>query len=566
MIKINQMRHQLYKLSEKYIEQGLIAEAINVLKEILKINPTDEKANYLIAKNLYSQGLIEPALDALILATGNKDYSYEAIYFLGEIQLECGQILRALQAFEDASKKRQTFEVNFQIGLICSYLKKYDDAYIYFKKAYQFNATSAELLINFGAVLRNLGDLNKSLEYLHRAIDLDSKNPAAWLNKGVTLDSLGLLDLAIEAYEEAIRLDKNYLEAYSNKGNSEMGLGRFQNAHQSFTAALNISSKDTDTLSNFSVLKLSEGNFSDGWLEYESRLDCSSRIFNPYEQIPKLTSISNISNKKILVWAEQGLGDTIQFYRYVQKLALISKEITFVVQSELLELLSNQTSKVKFAEFGKISLDDFDNQVALMSLPHLFETTLDTIPSETPYIYIDERKFTYWKETLGSSQGLKVGLVWSGGLKTDPNLIAMNKRRNIPFSRLGFLAELKSTSFFALQKGDGLESPDYLRRREFWASDNFFDYTKELKNFSDTAAMIKNLDLVISVDTSVAHLAGALGVPVWILNRYDSCWRWLRGRSDSPWYATAKIYTQHQFDNWDRVLDEVRVDLVNLIQ
>lgn len=560
------MKHHLYELSDKYIEQGLMAEAIEVLRKILAMNPADEKANYLMAINLYSQGYGAAALDALTAASGNQDCGYDVLYLLGEIQLEFGQLFQAMQAFERASKKKQTYEVNFQMGLIYSHVKKYHDAFLHFERAYEFDSTKAELLINLGAVLRNLGDLDRSLEYLSKAINLDSANPAAWLNKGVTLDSLGQLSLAIAAYEEAIKLDKNYLEAYSNKGNSEMGLGLFQSAHHSFQAALSISPKDVDTLSNYSVLKLFEGNFSDGWLEYESRLYCGSKIFNPYEQIPKLESLSNVENKKILVWAEQGLGDSIQFYRYVGQLALLSKKVTLVVQSELLELLSSNGSEITIAKFGEVDVDQFNCQCALMSLPYLFKTNLDTIPSDVPYIKVDQEKVIYWQDKLSKHDGLKVGLVWSGGLKTDPNLLAMNNRRNIPFSRLGFLSEFQDVNFFSLQKGDGSESSDYLKKNQYWTRDNFFDYSKELKNFSDTAALIQNLDLVITVDTSVAHLAGSLGVPVWILNRYDSCWRWLKGRADSPWYPSAKIFTQHQFDSWDQVLNDVRLDLTKLIQ
>lgn len=557
------MKADLYRLAEKYHQMGLVNQERDVLTKILDIDPHDEKTRYFLALNLFAQGQINPAIELLTLAK-NINLKYESAYLLGELYLAGNQLLPAARSFEDALESRQTDEANFQLGLIFSHTQNYEKAEIYFERALELNPSLVPALINIGAILRNTGKFTESLRRLDQALALDQNDSATWLNKGVTLDSMGNLADAIACYEKALQLNSVFLEAYSNKGNAELGLGRLQDAHQSFQKALSISPRDADTLSNYSVLKLAEANYSEGWKDYEARFYCSSRIDNPYKNLPKLESLTNLENKKLLVWAEQGLGDTIQFYRYLVKLSQLNDHITFAVQSELVELLSAQPLDIKVIEFGEVDVNGFDYQSALMSLPYLFKTNIDSIPSEVPYIQVSQNKVEWWKQKIAVHPGLKVGLVWSGGYKKDPNLWAMNERRNIPFSNYFPFSEIENTSYFCLQKGEGLCSPDYLEKDSNWKKNNFFDYTDLLHHFSDTAALIQNLDLVITVDTSMAHLTGALGRPVWVLNRYDGCWRWLKNTSLSPWYPTGKIYTQHEYQNWEKVMHEVQGDLSRL--
>ena len=529
----------------------------------MKANPSDQKARYFLALDLYNQGQITSAIEVLSSAPA-KDFEYESAYLLGELHLVANDLLQAAKSFDAALEVNETYEANFQLGLIFSHIQKYENAEIYFEKALKLNPDLVPALINMGAIFRNTGKFTESLQRLDKALELNKADPAAWLNKGVTLDSMGNLQDAIGCYEKALSLDGGYLEAYSNKGNAELGLGRLKEAHDSFQKALRIFPGDADTLSNYSVLKLAEANFSDGWRDYESRFYCSSRISNPFKNIPKLESLANLADKKILVWAEQGLGDTIQFYRYLEKLSKLSQHITLAVQSELKELLAAQPLNIQVLNIGEVEAGGFDYQSALMSLPYLFKTNIDTIPAEIPYIQVDDNKVSWWKQKIANHSGLKVGLVWSGGYKKDPNLWAMNERRNIPFSNYYPFSNIENISYFCLQKGEGLQTPEYLEKNRYWTKDNFFDYTDLLNSFSDTAALIKNLDLVITVDTSMAHLSGALGKPVWILNRFDSCWRWLKNTNLSPWYPTAKIYTQHEYQNWEKVMHEVQGDLTRL--
>jgi hypothetical protein len=199
-----------------------------------------------------------------------------------------------------------------------------------------------------------------------------------------------------------------------------------------------------------------------------------------------------------------------------------------------------------------------------MSLPLAFNTTVESIPNEVPYIYADSSKVLYWKNKLSSSNKLRVGLVWSGGSRPNqPEVWRVNERRNLPFHYLNIFKSL-DVHFYSLQKGDPAEKEFKLLMQSSKNEFNIIDYTDELLDFTDTAALIENLDLIISVDTSTAHLAAAMGKPVWILNRFDNCWRWLLNRTDSPWYPTVKLYRQETKGDWESVCKNVYEDLSKL--
>jgi hypothetical protein len=228
-----------------------------------------------------------------------------------------------------------------------------------------------------------------------------------------------------------------------------------------------------------------------------------------------------------------------------------------------MNLLSSFSSVAQLAEKGS-PLPPFDYQCPLMSLPLAFKTSLSNIPANVPYLKSNLEKSLFWKEKLGEKIKLRVGLVWSGGFRPNqPELWSVNKRRNIPLAKLTVLKNL-DIDFYSLQKGQPAESELAELIRDNWDGPHIVDFTSLLHDFSDTAALIENLDLIISVDTSTAHLAGALGQPVWILNRFDTDWRWLLDRSDSPWYPTVKLYRQEKAGDWDDVVQRVKADLICL--
>jgi hypothetical protein len=260
-----------------------------------------------------------------------------------------------------------------------------------------------------------------------------------------------------------------------------------------------------------------------------------------------------------LLFEEQGLGDTIQFCRYVPLVAQRGARVILEVPPQLTRLAASLSGVAQVVETGH-PLPAFDLHCPLLSLPLAFKTELATIPAAIPYLKADPDQSKAWQDRLGAKTKSRVGLVWSGGIRSNQP-VSVNQRRNIPLAKFAALKH-PGVDFYSLQKGQPGESELTDLKRSQWSGPNILDFTGALKDFADTAAFIDNLDLVITVDTAAAHLAGALGKPVWILNRFDTDWRWLLDRADSPWYPTAKIYRQDTAGDWDSVLQRVKTDLI----
>jgi hypothetical protein len=248
----------------------------------------------------------------------------------------------------------------------------------------------------------------------------------------------------------------------------------------------------------------------------------------------------------------------------VSLVAELGATVILEVERPLASLLRSLAGVSQLVVRGEESLPAHDYHCPLMSLPLAFGTTLATIPARVPYLFSDGSKVCWWKDRLGPQTRLRVGLVWSGGFKpSHPEGWPINARRNVPLKELATLRN-ERIAFHSLQKGEPAESELKALQAAGWQGPDIIDDTALLQDFSDTAALIENLDLVVSVDTSTAHLAGAMGKPVWIMNRFDTCWRWLLDRSDSPWYPTVRLYRQSVAGAWDEVVQRVRTDLLTL--
>jgi hypothetical protein len=253
----------------------------------------------------------------------------------------------------------------------------------------------------------------------------------------------------------------------------------------------------------------------------------------------------------LLLHAEQGFGDTLQFCRYASLVGAKARVI-LEVQPPLVRLCSSLAGVAQIVAQGE-PLPAFDLHCPLMSLPLAIGTTLDTVPCEVPYLAAAPELVAGWRKRLAGLDGLRVGLVWAGSPRLELDSSAMDRRRSITLATMAPLGEVSGVSFISLQKGEpAAQSPDAALGLAL------HDFTASLQDFADTAALIEALDLVISVDTSVAHLAGALGKPIWLLNRFDTCWRWLLNRDDSPWYPQLRQYRQPSPGDWSSVMREVR--------
>lgn len=360
-------------------------------------------------------------------------------------------------------------------------------------------------------------------------------------------------------------MDPNSAKAHNNIGLVFTTLRKYPEAIESYKRSLAIDPNSVAAAHNQSLTYLASGNYKEGWAAYEARYGkpIKPRGFDK----PLWHGKESIADKVILLHAEQGLGDTLQFCRYVNMVAPMARQVILLVPSVLKTICQTLVGSPEVYVDGD-DLPHFDVHCPLMSLPLAMGTTLETIPNSVPYLYADPRKVAQWKEKLLPLKGLKVGLVWNSGFQRNPNEIdGSNAGRNISLSRRNIaLSELEGlvmpgVSLVSLQKGARAENDLRFFNESRSESDSIRDYVSDLHDFSDTAALVEALDLVISVDTSVAHLSGALGKATWILNRYDSCWRWLPIQLTSLWYPTATIYHQPKLNDWTSVTQQVRNDL-----
>lgn len=529
-----------------------------LLLEILQNNPHDIPAAQRLA-------LFWPkeALKILLEVVGTSNCPPAIKMIVGDLYLEQGNPQDAIGYYLSLlSSSQPFFELLHNLGLAYAKIYRFKDAVSQFEKAAHFQPNSFELHVNWGAALKNLGRHHESLEHLIKAEKLDPLDARIWLNKGVTLEALNQLEQAIECYEIALKLDPNYLEAYCNKANALMAMGNYDDAFSNFQKALSINRDDPDTLYNLSFLQLGLGNYEEGWKNYENRWRRENAPPKPFEQIEPLVNLDAIQGKNILVWSEQGLGDSIQFCRFIPHLAKMGASVSLATHSELMEIMSTVEGIKELLPQENNVVGVFDAQIPLLSLPLLFQNAKIPFPNNFPYVKSNPNKVSWWEQRLKFENQIKVGLVWSGGFRSDqPELWAVNARRNIAFSVIARLRDIPGIQFISLQKGEPAETELITTRPMIWPNDNLSLFSSDLNSFEDTAALIQNLDLVISVDTSTAHLAGALGKPVWILNRYDSCWRWLRQEQKSHWYPRLQLFNQPNPGNWDAVIRDVHAKL-----
>ncbi len=331
-------------------------------------------------------------------------------------------------------------------------------------------------------------------------------------------------------------------------------LGRDVEAIAAYEAGLALKPGWPEAVYYTGAARLQLGDFERGFAGYEARTALRGRrgVGEVAFAEPAWRGDAPLAGKTILLHSEQGLGDTLQFCRYASRLKAEGARVILQVEAPLARLLSTLDGVDRVLVKGE-PLPAFDLHASIMSLPFACRTTLQTVPAEVPYLRVEADAVAEWRRRLGPATRPRVGLVWSGGPAPERSDL---DRRNIPLRLLAPLAGA-DVDFVSLQKGEAAERELADAVAAGWDGPAMLDVAADLHDFADTAALVQTLDLVITVDTSTAHLAGALGKPVWILNRFDNCWRWMRDRADSPWYPTARLFRQKDFGDWGPVVDEV---------
>ncbi len=412
-----------------------------------------------------------------------------------------------------------------------------------------------------------LSDLNRHVEAMAASavtLVLQPDHVPAVVNVGASLHRLDRFAEAVPIHARAIALKPDEAVAHYNAATTFMEMRRFAEALDGFARAIALRPHYPAAHWNEALCRLTIGDYAQGWAKYEWGWVAEQRGGQrDYGDQPRLGVLpwlgeTAIEGQTLLLHAEQGMGDTLQFCRYARLVRAAGARVILEVHSPLVRLLARDPD-VTVVAMGE-ALPPFDRRSPLLSMPLAFGTRLETIPAETPYLHNDPARTEVWRARLADQPGLKVGLVWAGNPRHDqPAAHAVDRRRSLRLAQLARLGEVPGVTFISLQKDaparEAADPPPGM---------TLLDWTEELHDFADTADLVAALDLVITVDTSVAHLAGGLGRPVWVLSRHDGCWRWLDGRSDSPWYPSARLFRQPTRGDWDTVTAEVRDSLALL--
>ncbi|MSP01736.1 MAG: glycosyltransferase family 41 protein [Acetobacteraceae bacterium] len=405
---------------------------------------------------------------------------------------------------------------------------------------------------NRGILLAKLGHAAEALASFDRVIELRPGNDSGHTQRAITLCLLGRFEEALMAFDRVQALSGMDGALAINRGVALLGSGRPVEAIASHDLALTLDPGNAKALANKGMAMMLLGDYPGGGLLYEARW--TSGQLAPKRQWPRPLWLgqSSLAGKTILLHDEQGLGDALQFCRYATLAAQAGARVILMVEPPLATLMETLRGVSRVLTFAD-EMPDHDLQCPLMSLPLAFGTTLDTIPAEIPYLCADPSRAAEWENRLAGLPGRRIGLVWSGASRAGHQVfVASNQRRSTSLTALAPLAAVRGCSFVSVQVGAPAQEA-----RSPPAGMVLHDYTEALRDFADTAALIENLDLVIGVDTSVVHLAGAMGKPVWLLNRFDTCWRWLLNRDDSPWYPTLRQFRQQRPGDWAGVVGQV---------
>jgi Flp pilus assembly protein TadD len=405
---------------------------------------------------------------------------------------------------------------------------------------------------DLGVALKEQGQIEAAVGCYRRALALQPDYPGAHNNLGNALRGLGRLDEAVASLRAAVALQPDYAEAHNNLGIAWQRQGRLDAAIDCYRRSLALNPDIPEVHNNLAMALLARGDLAAGWAEYEWRWKTRQLAAGWRDFARPQWAGEPADGRTLLIHAEQGFGDTLQFCRYAPLAAARGLRVVLEVQPPLVRLLRGLPGIDRVVAHGE-ALPDFDLHCPMLSLPLAFGTTLGSIPADVPYLHADAAQAAAWGTRVAAAgEGVRIGLAWAGNpSEQTPAGGALDRRRSIDPGRLAPFFAVPGLRFFSLQK-DGPAAP---------ADFALTDVMPEMGDFADTAALVANLDLVVSVDTAVAHLAAALGKPVWLLDRFDPDWRWLFGRRDSPWYPTLRIYRQPRPGDWDSVLADVARDL-----
>jgi tetratricopeptide (TPR) repeat protein len=570
--------------------RGDDAQAVERLARAMELGAGDPELQLEAGLRLEELGAVDLALTAYACAARRKEPFPRALSRLGLLQAKHGfaedallNLAKVVQYLPDRAEAYNDLAVAYGV------LGDYVEALNSFEQSLRLKPDSFEVLINAGRAAEALWEHERAMAYFRRALSLkpDSGKTKLLLGlsqlSGADSDDLGniLQEVAVEdtyeaqfnvgiarmaldrfeegwsALERARDLAPDRYEPYCMLGFFAGLRGRAKEAEALYGRGIALNPHDPRAVMSHGVILLALGEFERGWDEFERRFELYG-YKDLMERFPRdaLWDGSELAGKTLLVWAEQGLGDQIQFVRYIPMVAGSETDVIVQCDRPLVRLFKQVPGASRIVPNGE-RWPPFDFHCPIVSLARAMGTRMTSIPAEVPYLRAEPELAGQWRDKLSHLGGIRVGLVWAGSRPGNmPILESFDQRRSLALREFLPLWDVPSVTFISLQKGTAAQEVQTLT-----LDHPLVDFTDDLHDFADTAALVENLDLVISVDTSVAHLAGAMGKPVWILCRLGGDWRWLLDRTDSPWYPSARLFRQRRYMEWEPVVRDLRAAL-----
>jgi tetratricopeptide (TPR) repeat protein len=535
-------------------QQGRLADALRLVAAALKARPASAEALMDYGAILDALGRPEEALanyDRLLPARADDARLH---YNRGNVQKRLGCFPEALASYDRALALAPGLAAAHQNrGVTLVELGREEEALPSFEQALALApdlAQRIEALSNSGKILSRLKRYDAALANYDGLLKICPDHTDGLLRRGGVLAVLGRYDEAIAHYEQALRIAPCLVDAHLFRGNALIALDRVDEALRAFCDAGAIDPQYPTAKFNEGMVRLCLGDFRAGWEKYESRWDTSEYAAErPTYPRPQWRGERDVAGKTILLCAEQGMGDAIQFVRYAPLVAALGAKVLLGVHGPLVSLLSTVPGVSQVIADGG-TLPHFDLYTPLLSLPLAFGTELATIPAHVPYIRADEERIAKWRERMPRNGRLRIGVCWAG-TSVHPN----NRNRSIALERFARIFSVSGLDFVSLQKDVTGADVAILSRH------GITHFADEFADFADTAAVVRMLDLLVTVDTSVAHLAGAMGKAVAVLIPFAPDFRWMRERTDSPWYPTMRLFRQNAIGDWDTPLERLRQEL-----
>lgn len=517
-------------------------EAQAELSQAIALNPQDENTCFMLGNLLVELKRGPEARAAFEQALRLRKEFPEAHNNLAVVLSDEGRLEEAEEHCRSAIQLKPDYADPYtNLGNLLCNGDRLDEAKALFERAIALQPNRSDAHINLGNVFKRQMKFSEAASSYQRALELSPQSAEAHSNLGAVLEAQDSLDDALSHLTRAIELKADYADAYNNLGIVLRRMRQYQLARKSFDCGVSLDPNHIEILWNRSLLDLQLGDFENGFRGYEVR---NRRKVNRPRSFPEpLWQGQPLRGARILLHAEQGLGDAIQFLRYVPLVQAAGGKVILTVPRAL-QRLAVQIPAVEDLKVTGEALPQFDLHCPLMSLPLAFRTTLESIPAEIPYLRVPVEALERADTVDWVGDKLRVGLVWSG----NPEHIE-DRRRSMPLRCLAPLFDLQGVQFYSLQIGE--------TRQPRSVEPAMIDLQPLVRDFADTAAMMTHLDLVIAVDTAVAHLGGALGRPTWVLLAYAADWRWLNDRDDSPWYRTMRLFRQTSLGDWNSVVEQV---------